>query len=57
MKYVSRAGNENEEIIKSIMKLRQEKSKLLGFNTYADLSLSVKMADSVDEIMELLKFQ
>ncbi len=54
MKYVSRAGNENEEIIKSIMKLRQEKSKLLGFNTYADLSLSVKMADSVEEIMELL---
>ena len=54
MKYISRAGDDNEDIIKSIMKLRLEKSKLLGFNTYADLSLSVKMAENVEEILELL---
>ena len=54
MKYISRAGHENEDIINSIMKLRLEKSQLLGFNTYADLSLSIKMAENVDEILELL---
>lgn len=54
MKYISSAGDKNEELIKSIMKLRLEKSKILGFNNFAELSLSSKMADNVDEILSLL---
>jgi oligopeptidase A len=34
--------------------LRQEESELLGYKTYADLSLSVKMAQSVPAAEELL---
>ena len=54
LNYISRAGDKNEDIISSIMKLRLEKSNILGFKNYAELSLSTKMADNVNEILELL---
>lgn len=51
--YISRASN-NEEIIKSIMDMTLEKSNILGFKTYTELSLSSKMAKDENTILELL---
>ncbi len=46
------AGGEldNRQIILKTLQLRQEKAKLLGFSTYAELSLDSKMAPSVAEV-------
>jgi oligopeptidase A len=52
--YVTRA-EENSIIIDSILKLKKEKVKILGFETYADLSLSTKMANSRDEVLNFLE--
>ena len=55
---VSRASDgelDNRPIINSILKLRREESKLLGFQTYAELSLSRKMAGSVERAEKLLE--
>lgn len=54
--YMSRASqNElnNFPLIERILQLRQEKSKLLGFNSYAELSLASKMAPSVEAVEAL----
>ena len=51
---VSRAGNVNEEIIQEILTLRSVQAKRLGYNNWAELSLSTKMADSVEVVEELL---
>ncbi|KKD39045.1 M3 family metallopeptidase [Limnoraphis robusta] len=54
--YMSRASqNElnNFPLIEQILQLRQEKSKLLGFNSYAELSLASKMAPSVEAVEAL----
>ncbi len=45
----------NYPFIKRILELRQEKAKLLGFNSYAELSLASKMAPSVDAVEALLE--
>ena len=44
---------DNKNIIKKIVKLRQELAELLGYDNYVDVSLSQKMA-SKDKIYELL---
>ncbi|MEA5520906.1 M3 family metallopeptidase [Limnoraphis robusta] len=54
--YMTRASqNElnNFPLIERILQLRQEKSKLLGFNSYAELSLASKMAPSVEAVEAL----
>ncbi len=33
---------------------RQEKAKLLGYDNYATMSLSTKMADKVDNVWQLI---
>mmetsp|Transcript_83011 Transcript_83011/g.165735 ORF Transcript_83011/g.165735 Transcript_83011/m.165735 type:complete len:734 (-) Transcript_83011:366-2567(-) len=56
--FVTRAGEENEPLIRKILSLKQDQAKLLGFNTYAEVSLERKMADSVaavDELTEMLR--
>ena len=56
--FVSRAseGKENnEQIIKEILELRLRKSKLLGYKSWADLSLSTKMASEVGNVEKLLE--
>ncbi|KAI9287355.1 hypothetical protein BC943DRAFT_274747 [Umbelopsis sp. AD052] len=50
----SKGNVNNEPIINEILALRQEESELLSYKTYADLSLSVKMAQSVPAAEELL---
>ena len=51
--YSTRAA-QNGKLIENILKLRREKCALLGFETYADLSLATKMAHKTDEVVEFL---
>ncbi len=54
--YISRASRgdlNNFPLIERILELRQEKAKLLGFNSYAELSLASKMAPSVEAVEAL----
>ncbi|KAJ8605658.1 hypothetical protein CTAYLR_000169 [Chrysophaeum taylorii] len=54
--YIGRAGAQNAELMDEILELRRRQAELLGFETFADMSLSAKMADleGVDELHELL---
>ncbi|AXX87123.1 zinc-dependent peptidase, M3 family [Malaciobacter marinus] len=52
--YCTRAP-ENEEVINEILKLKDEKVKLLGFENYSQYSLSRKMANSEEEVVSFLK--
>ena len=56
--FVSRASSgdlDNRSIIRQILKLRQEKAALLGFDSYAELSLARKMAPDVEAVEQLLE--
>lgn len=56
--HVSRANSgeyDNKPLIDRILRLRQEQAGLLGYSTYAEISLARKMADSVEEIEKLLE--
>ncbi len=46
---------DNANIMEDIVKKRREKAKILGFRSYADLSLETKMAESVDEVVSFLR--
>lgn len=52
--YVTRAP-QNSEIIDEILRLKNEKAKILGFESYADLSLATKMAQSKEQVIEFLQ--
>jgi len=45
---------DNSENMEKILKLRQEKAQLLGFDNYSELSLDTKMADSPKQVLEFL---
>ncbi|MBT8007406.1 MAG: M3 family metallopeptidase, partial [Gammaproteobacteria bacterium] len=61
--YVTRASDQgphdraldNTPIMEQILSLRHEKAVLLGFNNYAEYSLSTKMADSPDQVIAFLE--
>jgi len=56
--FVSRAGEANAPLIAEILQLREQQAKLLGFDTYAEVSMERKMASSVeavDELTEMLR--
>jgi len=56
--FISRASMgelDNTPLINRILELRKEKAKLLGFGSYAELSLSRKMADDVDTVETMLE--
>mmetsp|Transcript_46905 Transcript_46905/g.77620 ORF Transcript_46905/g.77620 Transcript_46905/m.77620 type:complete len:737 (+) Transcript_46905:31-2241(+) len=56
--FVRRAGEPNEPLIKRILQLKQQQAALLGFQTYAAVSVERKMADSieaVDQLTEMLR--
>lgn len=56
--YISRASQgelDNNPLVERILQLRQEQAKLLGFNSYAQLSLASKMAPNVDAVKALLE--
>lgn len=44
---------DNAPIIQRIMQIKLERAKMLGYNTYADMSLSKKMAKDVDSVVKL----
>ena len=55
--FISRASSEelnNYPLIERILELRQQKTEILGFNSYAELSLASKMAPSVEVVEKLL---
>jgi oligopeptidase A len=60
--YVTRASEvgpnggtwDNSGLMLDILQKRQQQAKLLGFKTYADLSLATKMANDVAEVNEFL---
>ena len=55
--YVTKASSgdhNNIPVIEEILKLKKEKANILGFKTYAELSLSKKMASDVKQIEDLL---
>lgn len=55
IKRASSGERDNTPLISSFLRLRQEKAKLLGFKTFAALSLSTKMAPSVADVRALLE--
>ena len=56
--YISRGGHgdarDNQANLAKIVRLRMEKAKLLGHETYADFQLAVRMAKSPARVRELL---
>ena len=56
--FVSRAsfgGENNNHIIEEILTLRNKQSKLLGYASWAELSLSTKMASNIENVEKLLE--
>ncbi len=56
--FISRASNgdlDNSPIIERILQLKKEKAQILGFNSYAELSLASKMAPNVEAVEALLE--
>ena len=58
--YVTRASEfgkpelDNTPLIGNILKLRREAAELLGFRSYAEVSLAAKMADTPAEVLKFL---
>lgn len=56
--YYNRGDNDNKynnkEIIRRILDLRLQKARLLGFDTYADYMMDIKMAKTPDAATELM---
>tara|TARA_Y100001978_G_scaffold201278_1_gene219282 strand:- start:2564 stop:4666 length:2103 start_codon:yes stop_codon:yes gene_type:complete len=56
--FVSRASiddKNNDQIIEEILTLRTQQSKLLGYASWAELSLSTKMANKINAVEKLLE--
>jgi len=61
--YISRASDvgytskefDNREVMKNILELRSELSKLLDFSNYAELSIKSKMVESPEAVVEFLE--
>lgn len=56
--YIMRASSgdlDNAPLIQNIIALRTEKAKLLGFSTFAELSLAKKMAPSVQAVQKMFE--
>ena len=47
--------HDNSAVMSRILELRQELAALLGFGSYAQLSLATKMAGSVEEVLRFLE--
>ena len=58
MAYISRASSgkfNNIPVINDILKLKKTKAQMLGYDNFAELSLSKKMASDTKEVNELLE--
>lgn len=45
---------DNTQVMRDILRLRQEEAALLGYANYAELSLATKMAESPQQVLEFL---
>jgi len=46
---------DNTPLMQTLLKLRREEAQLLGYDTYADVSLVAKMAESPQQVMTFLR--
>ncbi len=53
-KGVKQNANNNEETVKRIVELRLQRTKLLGYDTYADYVLTERMAENADNVTRFL---
>ncbi len=56
--FITRASSgelDNNPLMERILQLRQEKANLLGYNSYAEVSLARKMAPGVEAVEKLLQ--
>ena len=54
--FASSGKYDNRKNILNILKLKKEKSDILGYNNYAELSLNSKMANSPKQVFELIEW-
>lgn len=52
--FASSGKYDNRAIILEILKLREEKSHLMGYKNYAEYSLQTKMAQSPEQVLDLI---
>ena len=56
--YINRGNNnndaDNKEVVRQLITLRNQKAKLMGYNTYADFVLEDRMAKNGDNVYALL---
>ena len=52
--FASSGEYDNRDNVLQILKLKDQKAKILGFKNYAELSLVFKMADSPEQVTDLL---
>ncbi|QFR39637.1 M3 family metallopeptidase [Candidatus Gracilibacteria bacterium 28_42_T64] len=53
--FASKGKYDNRGIILDILKYKREKAQILGYKNYAELSLNDKMADSPEQVFELIE--
>jgi oligopeptidase A len=46
---------DNTQVMRDILRLRQEEATLLGYSNYAELSLATKMAESPQQVLDFLE--
>ena len=51
----SQGETDNSTLINRILELRREKAQLLGFSSFAELSLDTKMAPSIEEVNRMFE--
>ncbi|KAG9409153.1 hypothetical protein AC1031_019415 [Aphanomyces cochlioides] len=51
----SREPHDNTSVIHEMLQLRRERANLLGYTTFAEMSLADKMAPSVEVVQEMLR--
>lgn len=54
-KFATEEAFDNRPLILSILEKRDQKSQLLGYKNYAELSLHFKMADTPEQILEIFE--
>ena len=53
--FVTRAGAENEPLVRRILELKKEQAAILGYQTYAEVSIERKMAESVTAAAQFVR--
>ena len=49
------SAQDNSQIMRDILRLRQEEAELLGYRNYAEVSLARKMAEDTDQVVSFLR--